>query len=94
MDGTEVISRSKGSAISELKRLSFSATDHVNSHYSLAWARFRKYAPTAPGVSVGLETDGNGRLVPYSSASLVSSAFDTGEFSSFQMFSWDGEVPG
>jgi len=93
LDNTEVLNRLNGSAIPGLERLTFSATDHPNSVFTLDWVRIRKYTTSEPTVSVGAETDGNDKLVYSSSGSFVSSAFDTGEFSSFQILSWDGEVP-
>ena len=50
---TEVISRSHGSAISNLTRLYFSGTESTNSDFKLDWARIRKYASPEPTYQFG-----------------------------------------
>ena len=93
LDGTEVLHRSSGFAIANAQRLSFAATDQANSVFTVDWARIRKYASSEPTITVGAEESGLDKLIYASTGEFVSSAFDTGEFSSFQTLEWDGEVP-
>ena len=58
--GTEVLSRSFGSSISNLTRLEFSGTENTSSDLKLDWVQIRKYASTEPGATVGSETNAAG----------------------------------
>lgn len=53
--GTQLLTRSTGAAIADLKRAYFSGTESATSDFNLDWFRIRKYAATVPTVSFGAE---------------------------------------
>jgi|GEM_PF-1865978 len=88
LDGIEVLSRSHGSAISDLSRLIFAGTESPDSDFKMDWVRVRKYSAAEPSVTVGPEVAAHFRH-----GSFVSSPHDTSGYSNFETLSWDADVP-
>ena len=92
MNGSEVFSRSHGSAIAGLNTLNFAGTDRSDSDFKLDWMRVRPYAASEPTAAVGAEASAAARVLFSTVGSFVSPAFDTGMYARLAL-AWEADTP-
>lgn len=76
----DLISRSHGSAISNLTRLKFKGTERTASDFSLDWVRIRKYAASEPTLSLSGWRENGDSLDPLNPTEVTAKSAQDGEF--------------